>query len=155
MNLKTYLANLPRWLRDGLPLLLWLALIFFMSSQQRLLDIKNGADEKLFYKSAHFLAYAVLTWLWWRALSPRREITWPLLTAALALTVLYGISDEIHQLYVPGRIGRVADVLFDIAGGLAMILWLRWRHLPRTSPPTGRVNSAGGIGKIPLGPPGQ
>lgn len=57
---------LPRWLRDALPLLLWMALIFALSSRSRLIDIENEADEKLFYKTAHFISYAILAWLWWR-----------------------------------------------------------------------------------------
>lgn len=122
--------KLPRWLRDIVPLILWLALIFVLSSRSTLVELGSDAEEKLFNKSAHMVVYAVLTWLWWRALSPSRQIAWPLLAAAFALTVLYGISDEIHQSFVPGRHARVADVLFDSAGGLAMILLLR-RVYPR------------------------
>lgn len=128
----------PRWLVDFVPLFLWLGLIFFLSSQSVLIDIDNQVGDKTFYKSAHFFAYAVLMWLVWRALSPRRCADWPLLLAALGLTVLYGVSDEVHQLFVPGRQGRVADVLFDSAGALAMILLLRqfeWlRKFPESIP---------------------
>lgn len=116
---------LPRWLRDTLPLLLWMALIFGLSSQSILIDIKNETDEKLFYKTAHFLAYAILAWLWWRFLAPQRQFHWWVLCFAWALTTLYGVSDEIHQLFVPGRHGRLADVFFDSAGALAMILLIR------------------------------
>jgi VanZ family protein len=123
--------NLPRWLRDIAPLILWLALIFVLSSRSTLVEFGSDAEDKLFNKTAHVVVYAVLAWLWWRALSPSRQIAWPLLGAAFVLTVLYGISDEIHQSFVPGRHARVADVLFDSAGGLAMILLLRrvypWR----------------------------
>lgn len=115
----------PRWLRDGVPLVFWMSVIFFLSSRSRLIDIESTVGDRTFYKTAHFLAYALLAWLWWRAISPEREVTWNLLFTALGLTVLYGISDEFHQLFVPGRFGRVADVLFDTSGGLAMILALR------------------------------
>jgi len=124
----------PRWLRDFLPLLAWLAVIFFLSSRSVLVNIDNEAGEKLFYKTAHMLAFALLAWLWWRAITPRRTAGWPVFVAALGLTVLYGISDEIHQYFVPGRHARLADVLFDTGGALAMILLLRkfeWlRHFP-------------------------
>jgi VanZ family protein len=102
-----------------------MALIFALSAQPKLVEIENEAGEKTFYKLAHIAAYAVLAWLWWRALAPRRQATWPVLAAAWVLTTLYGVSDEIHQLYVPGRYGRLADVLFDGSGGLLMILLLR------------------------------
>lgn len=132
MGLK--IIALPRWLRDFMPLLFWMALIFWLSNQSILLDIENDAGEKTFYKSAHFIAYAVLAWFWWRALSPQREAVWPLLWLAFGLTVLYGVSDEIHQLFVPGRHGRFADVLFDSSGALAMVLLLRTVTRLRTFP---------------------
>lgn len=130
------LSQLPRWLRDFVPLLGWMALIFWLSSQSDLVDLDNQAEERLLYKTSHMIAYGTLVWLWWRALAPQRQLTWSNLSMALAFTVLYGISDEIHQLYVPDRHGRVADVLFDTAGALAMILLIRrvkWlRDFPET-----------------------
>ena len=119
------LEQLPRWLRDVMPLVLWMALIFALSSQPTLVIIKDETDEQLFYKTAHVLAYAMLTWLWWRALAPQRQIGWSILLAAVVLTTLYGVSDEIHQLFVPGRHGRLVDVFFDVGGALAMILLIR------------------------------
>lgn len=128
------IESLPRWLRDTVPLLLWMTLIFVLSSQSILIDIQNKTDEKFFYKTAHFGAYATLAWLWWRFLAPQRQFNWRVLFYAWALATLYGISDEIHQLFVPGRHGRLADVFFDSAGALAMILLIRrvaWlRSLP-------------------------
>lgn len=132
MGLK--IIALPRWLRDFVPALFWMALIFWLSNQSILLDIESDAGEKTLYKSAHIIAYAVLAWFWWRALSPQREAVWLLLWLAFGLAVLYGISDEIHQLFVPGRHGRFADVLFDASGALAMILLLRWFARLRTFP---------------------
>ena len=114
-----------RWIRDFVPLLLWMGLIFMLSHQSVLVEIEHEAGEQAFYKTAHIVVYAILAWLWWRALSARREVGWSVLTGALGLTVLYGISDEIHQLFIPGRYGRIADVLFDASGALAMILLLR------------------------------
>jgi len=122
---RTKFADLPRWLRDFAPLIFWMALIFFLSSQSRLVDIESDTGDKLFYKSAHIIAYAALTWFWWRALAARRRITWPVLSAACLLAIIYGVSDEIHQLYVPGRNGHIADVLFDASGALLMVLLLR------------------------------
>jgi hypothetical protein len=122
---KLKISDLPRWLRDVIPLILAIVLIFLFSSQSRLIDIESQAQERLFYKTAHMLAYAGLMWLWWRTLAPQRQITWSVLAIALIFTVLYAISDEIHQRYVPGRHGQVADVLFDTGGALAMLLLIR------------------------------
>jgi diacylglycerol kinase len=120
------IAELPRWLRDVVPLLLWMGLIFWLSSRSRLVELDNQAEEKLFYKTSHLIAYAILAWLWWRALSRKRVLTWMTLLMAFVLTTLYGISDEIHQLFVPGRHGQAGDVLYDASGALLMIL-LIWR----------------------------
>jgi len=80
----------------------------------------------LFYKSAHVTIYAILMGLWWRALSPMRLVTWPILGQAYSLTILYAISDEIHQSFVPGRHARFADIMFDAAGALIALLIIRW-----------------------------
>jgi uncharacterized membrane protein len=82
------LENLPRWLRDMVPLIVWMILIFYFSAQSFLVDIQNDTDEKIFYKTAHMLVYAVLAWLWWRLLTPQRQLPGDLLLA-LALTALY------------------------------------------------------------------
>jgi VanZ family protein len=111
-----------------------MGLIFWFSSQSVLIDFDGQATQKIAHKSAHVVVYAALAWLWWRALAPERRFTWPVLLSALLLTILYGISDEIHQRFVPGRHGRVADVLFDAAGGLAMILLIRRLSWLRTFP---------------------
>jgi VanZ family protein len=116
---------LPRWLRDIAPLIFWMALIFILSSRSTLVEFESGTSEKLFNKSAHVIVYALLAWLWWRALTAQRQITWPILFTTLTLTILYGISDEYHQAFVPGRHGRLSDVLFDASGALGMILLIR------------------------------
>jgi VanZ family protein len=131
--------RLPRWVRDILPLFFWMGLIFFLSNQPRLIVIEDEVSEKLVYKLAHVLAYAVLAWLWWRALSPNRQATWPVLGMAVGLATLYGVSDEYHQLFVPGRHAHIADVLFDLAGALAMALLLRCFQWPRLFPERWRL----------------
>ncbi len=132
--IKFQFETLPRWLRDYLPLLVWLTLIFVLSAQSILMDIENDTDEKFVYKTAHFLAYATLAWLWWRVLAPQRHASWSVLLLAFALTTLYGVSDEIHQRFVPGRHGQPADVFFDAAGAWAMILLIRRVKWLRTLP---------------------
>jgi len=47
-----------------------------------------------------------------------------IILAGLAFTYcfLYACSDEIHQLFVPGRSGKFTDVLIDSAGALLAVL---------------------------------
>ncbi len=119
------LHALPRWLRDIVPLVLWMALIFVLSSRSTLVEIENKTGEKFFFKTSHFVAYGMLAWLWWRALAPQRQLARSILLAAFVFTTLYGVFDEIHQSFVPGRHARIADMLFDASGALAMILLIR------------------------------
>ncbi len=85
----------PRWIRDFVPLVALLALIFVLSSRPAPVERGREAADFTLYKIAHLVVYGVLTWLWWRALSPRREIGWPALLSAAALSVLYGVPDRL------------------------------------------------------------
>lgn len=121
-----------RWLGNYIPLGMWLGLIYWLSSQPRLVEIEDVVGEVLFFKGAHFVTYAVLVWLWWRALAPARRVTRWTMAAAFIMTVLYGLSDEVHQLYVPGRYGRLSDVMIDASGALMMVVLLskvKWLRL--------------------------
>lgn len=69
-------------------------------------------------KGAHFSEYALMGCLWYLWL---HRIRFGMLIA-FAATVLYSLTDEIHQLFVPGRTGQFKDVLIDSSGGLCGIL---------------------------------
>lgn len=80
--------------------------------------------------AVHTVVYAVLAVLVYRALrlegyAPRRS--W---VAAFALAAAYGVTDEIHQMFVPGRFPGVGDAAFDALGalaGVAVVRSLEWR----------------------------
>lgn len=67
-------------------------------------------------KSAHFFAYFILAILVMNATkrSGLHGFKWIIIT--LLICILYAISDEVHQLFVPGRGGRLTDVLIDSIG---------------------------------------
>ena len=67
-------------------------------------------------KAAHITEFAVLHLTVLFALF-QWELPWKKwLKAALAVTVAYACTDELHQLLVPGRAGMVTDVLIDSTG---------------------------------------
>lgn len=72
-------------------------------------------------KLAHFTIYAVLGVLVYNLLATygikRSKVV--LLSAAICLG--YAISDEVHQLFVPGRAGMVRDVFIDFGGAFFAI----------------------------------
>ncbi|MBR5535642.1 MAG: VanZ family protein [Clostridia bacterium] len=77
----------------------------------------------LLRKLAHFSIYAFLGMLVYLLMRSGYEIKNALsLTFAPVVCVVYAISDEVHQLYIPGRSGEVRDVLIDTAGAAVGIL---------------------------------
>ena len=109
-----------------LPATAWAGLIFWLSS----LPTVPAPEVPYIDKVAHFGAYAVLGAL--LAFAADRSRT-PL-AAAVLLGVLYGASDEVHQMFVPGRSADVLDWCADAAGVLAAVyLYTLWR-LRRAGP---------------------
>ena len=84
----------------------------------------------LFRKFCHLTEYAFLAVLAWRAirqpgLKDRRPWRRDEAGLALAIVLLYAASDELHQVFVPGRTGQFSDVVVDVAGGAIglTVLW--------------------------------
>jgi hypothetical protein len=104
-------SSLVRWL----PVVAWAGLIFALSSVPDLGTGLGGWDLVL-RKIAHAAEYAILGALLVRATGK------PIV--ALALGTLYAISDEIHQSFVPGRLGSPLDVAIDAVGvAIGVALW--------------------------------
>lgn len=103
-----------------LPAAAWAATLYWLSSQPTV----PAPEIPNFDKAAHFGAYALLGGLLAFAADRSRL---PIL-AAVMIGVLYGASDEIHQMYVPGRSPDVLDWAADAAGvATACFLYTRWR----------------------------
>jgi VanZ family protein len=80
---------------------------------------------------AHFVEYAVLAVLLFRALERGRSIRSALLMA-VALASAYGLTDELHQRFVPLRVSDPVDWLVDTAGAaLGVLAYLAVRQLVR------------------------
>jgi VanZ family protein len=56
-----------------------------------------------------------------------------LLALSSSLVVLYAVSDEIHQLFTPGRSGEIRDVLIDSVAGMVGIWLIHVYWIARTS----------------------
>ena len=70
--------------------------------------------------------YALLCFLWWRAV--RGRLTGDAgLALAFALAVAYGAVDEYHQTFVAGRNGSPIDVGIDAFGAALAVLAIRYR----------------------------
>lgn len=125
-------------------LVLWVAFIFSMSSQNSTTskntsggtiravlsivpqfenqpeEVQDEVVDNLQYiarKSAHFLGYMMLGILVMSLLLQYDNLQHKALKSFI-ICVLYAISDEIHQLFVPGRAGQVKDVMIDSSGAI-------------------------------------
>ena len=118
----------------------WAALIFTLSAQSTLPDLTHGLPD-LQDIAGHLLAYAGLAS--WMALAlrctpgVRHPWRW-----AFVLAVLYGLSDEFHQSFVPNRHPDLFDIATDAVGaGLALWFWRR-RLRARVPPPAAAASAA-------------
>lgn len=122
-----------------LAVLLWMGIIFYLSHQpatksselssgivdfvvqtlDKLIPIK-ALDLELFHhmirKGAHFTAYFILGMLVMFAMEKSTRHSYKSIILTLVICVGYAISDEVHQLFIPGRSGEVRDVLIDGSG---------------------------------------
>lgn len=121
----------PAPLGEWIPVILWGGLIFTLSTSAfsaantaRIIDptlrfllpgISAASVEvchMLIRKTAHFTEYAILFWLLIRG--PMKERPY----LALLLCMVYALTDEGHQSFVPGRTASLYDVALDSSGAL-------------------------------------
>lgn len=73
-------------------------------------------------KGAHFTEYALLAVAIAFPLRLRKLKGYQLALSSIAFTVCYAVTDEFHQVFVPGRSGEFRDVLIDTAGAVTGFL---------------------------------
>jgi VanZ family protein len=116
------MTGIYRWI----PALIWMVIIFILSHQsgselnsylpwaQRLLP---GLDS---FNVGHFVTYFILACLIWWAIASHRLLA---SIIVVLLCILYGLTDEYHQSFVPGRSPDWLDIRNDTIGAiLAMIV---------------------------------
>ena len=107
---------LLRWL----PAVVMMLVIFALSAQSVQILPDFGWADYLVKKGGHMVGYALLALSFWYALEWRSDRRW----LAWLLAILYAITDELHQSYVPGRHPSIWDVvIFDNLGAL-ISLWI-------------------------------
>lgn len=126
--------------------ILWMGLIFYLSHQPApesnklskeiteliIETVEKIAPDRSFNfrnlnhivrKNAHFFAYLVLGILVLNGLRNNGIKGYKGIALALFICVLYAISDEIHQIFVPGRGGQVKDVIIDSGGAFIGVIF--------------------------------
>jgi len=111
-----------------IPMLLVMGVIFFFSHQPG--DTLHLPSIPGIDKIAHMMTYGLLALtglLFFGSANPAGLLNVALKTVLFCL--LYGMSDEFHQSFIPGRSVSVFDLLADLAGALIMCtIWLRSRE---------------------------
>lgn len=107
------------------PAVIWMAIIFYFSSRQRLSVSETFALNFLFFKTLHVIEYALLYFFILRGLAfGKSKLTTQTYLIAFGLTFLYAVSDEVHQSFVPTREAAPRDVLIDSLGMLCMLFFI-------------------------------
>ena len=73
-------------------------------------------------KTAHFTEYAVLGFFTYKAVSCDVKDRKKAVLMAQLISTGYASTDEIHQMFVPGREGKVFDVMIDSCGAFCGIM---------------------------------
>ena len=123
-----------KFLKQWLPALAMMAIIFAFSSVPSEEMPRFGLMDYLVKKSGHALGYALLAAAYLRGLGAGRgRLAW-------LLALVYALTDEFHQSFVPGRNPSLMDVLiFDNLGAI-LGLWTFNYFARRKS--TGRLPSS-------------
>lgn len=121
------------------PVGLYAALIFGGSSISNPPESIASVLKEISDKALHLAEYSILGALTYRACRHAAG-TWAARHAVIVAVVgcgVYGLSDEVHQLFVPFRQGDSLDLVADTAGALLGALTWRWAEW-RNAGPLGR-----------------
>ena len=98
-----------------LPVIAYMAMLFVFSSFS---NLPTPPGDFSFYH-VHIAAYAGLGALTARAAAKGlRHVSWRQCSWPIAISTLYGVTDEYHQLFVPGRSFDVLDMAADAFGSV-------------------------------------
>ena len=109
------------------PVILYALVIFILSSQPSVPQPPGAARMPYLNYFEHLIEYACFGALLYLALTNSKNITLFKFAIPLAILIggLYGITDEIHQAFVPNRYPEIADVVTDFLGSAvgAILVW--------------------------------
>jgi len=122
----------PSKLLVGLPLLI-MGAFYWLSSLPGTPMPDDPALYGLFYwvppsaqNALHVPAYAALAWSWCWALGAWLPVPVARAIAACSIASAYGVFDEWHQSFVPGRYASLTDVILNVAGAVLGIWLAAW-----------------------------
>jgi VanZ family protein len=120
-------SKLRNFLICWLPLLIYCLAIYIQSGQP---SPEHIPDLRFLDKFLHFGAYGLLGILFYRAYEtlPLKNFKNLLILISIGSATLYGISDEIHQYFVPHRQADIMDVIANTIGSICGVLFYYGWH---------------------------
>lgn len=100
--------------------LAWMAVLWCFSAMPSRApgELSGWHVNEVLQNSAHAVVYGILAATWLYALGYDRQAA----RRAVLFCILYGVMDEIHQSFIPGRTASVIDVLVDATGAVVVTL---------------------------------
>lgn len=121
--------KLLKHLIQALPFL-YMIFVFILSSlpSDAIIDTDFSFD-RAFKESLHLIEFAILYGFWVLTFLVSGKLTDKTSLLAAALSILYGLSDEIHQSFVPYRSATVIDFVKDTIGVLVFYFLIKRTYL--------------------------
>lgn len=108
-----------------------MGVIFYFSSRVSVTVSEIFFIQFVFFKTLHILEYAVLYVLFYRSFrNTVKAPDWQQRINTILFAIVYGMTDEIHQVFVPTREGRMRDIAID-ASGILLAAYYLWKLLPK------------------------
>lgn len=119
----------------SLAILAMVAIFFLSSLPQGFLLGKPSLSVQIITNLAHIPAYSLLTFLWLRSFNRGRNGNQSVIIKAIVVigAIVFAISDEIHQSFVPGRSVSCLDIALDLLGIFLGLQLLKIKALKQTS----------------------
>ena len=113
-----------KFLKYTLPVIIWMIFIFYISSLSH--PPTPGPGVSYFGEFTHFTEYFILSLLLLRMFNVYKFKNGLLLS--ILISILYGLTDEIHQLVVPYRAFEIKDLIIDSLGASVILIKLLFKR---------------------------
>lgn len=128
---KPYFTNsIVKTFHLWMPVVFWAIFIFTFSSVTTPMISPEHWQDFLIKKLAHVFEYSIFSLLLFRAFKGSGMTSKTALIYSLVTCIFYGITDEVHQTFTPGREPTMRDALIDSLSALVALLAIRdlfWR----------------------------
>ncbi|MEK6937072.1 MAG: VanZ family protein [Nanoarchaeota archaeon] len=103
-------------------LFVYMFFIFYFSSLPKIEILEKTPEFYLRDKLLHVIEYSVLGFLSCNAFKHNKFLNKKLFFYAIMFAIIYGVTDEIHQIFVPNRIFSSSDVIANFLGSMTLLI---------------------------------